>query len=388
MKTIAVIFGGRSTEHDVSIVTAISSVIKPLELSKQYKVEAIYVAKDGAWYWDDELKDIELFTSGKIDEFLHKTQPTSVQFDGGMTLVKASGLAGRKTHRKIDIAFPAMHGTYGEDGSLMGLLCMANIPYVGCGLAASVLAMDKLLAKEVVEANTDVPVVKYAHLYSDSYARQSSEILKGIEKDLGYPMFVKPTHLGSSIGISRVTNRRELQNGIEVATHYDDKVLVEEEVSDLIEVTLPVMGNEQPKPALLERPLTKPEDFHDFEAKYMHGGKKGGSKGAKGAQGYSELPAQLDEKLYSKAEKAGLEVYRALGCQGTARVDMLINSKTGTVYFNEVNPLPGSLYSHNWQAAGVSNVELVEELIRFAEARWQREQRQNTVFTTNYLQQF
>src|SRR4051812_5988958 len=153
METVAVIFGSRSAEHDVSIVTAIASIIKPLELTRKYRVEAVYIAKNGAWYWDDKLKDINLFTSGEIRDYLHRAQPASVQFDGGMTLIKASGIAGRKQQRKIDIAFPATHGTYGEDGALMSLLDMAGIPYVGCGLTASTVAMDKVLAKQVAQAS-------------------------------------------------------------------------------------------------------------------------------------------------------------------------------------------------------------------------------------------
>lgn len=388
MKTIAVIFGGRSTEHDVSVVTAIASIIKPLELTKQYRVEPVYIAKDGAWYWDEKLKDITLFSSGNIKEFLHKTQPASIQFDGGMTLVKASGIAGRKKMQKIDIVFPAMHGTFGEDGSLMGLLRMANVPFVGCDMDASVLAMDKVLAKQVAESN-DIPVAAYEYLYRDTFARKAKLVLDKLEETLKYPLFVKPAHLGSSIGINRVTNRQELQNAIEVASHYDEKVLIEEEVPNLIEVTLPVMGNEELQVALLERPLTKSEDFFDFDTKYMQGGKKGGQKGGtKGAQGYSEIPAKLDKALYEKAETLGKQVYRVLGCQGIARIDMLIDSATGTVYFNEVNPLPGGLYAHNWQAAGVSSVELVQTLVRLAEERWQRQKQHATVFNTNYLQQF
>lgn len=389
MKTVAVIFGGRSTEHDVSVVTALASIIKPLELTKQYRVEAIYIAKDGAWYWDEKLKDIALFSSGHIQDFLHKTSPISVQFDGGMTLVKASGIAGRKTVKKIDIVFPGMHGTYGEDGSLMGLLRMANVPFVGCDLDSSVLAMDKVLAKLMAEAH-GIPTPKMQFAEEATYARNPKAFSDAAEGQLTYPLFVKPAHLGSSIGISRVTNRKELDNAIEVAFHYDNKVLVEEEVQYLTEVTLPIMGNDQPKPALLERPLTKPEDFFDFETKYMNGGKKGGGKqgGSKGAQGYSEVPAKLGEDLYRKAVEAGLKVFMALGCRGFARIDMLINEKTGTVYFNEVNPMPGSLYAHNWQLSGVSNVDLVQELIRYAEERWHREQQHNTAFSTNYLQQF
>lgn len=391
MRTIAVVFGSRSTEHDVSIITAISSIIRPLELTKQYRVEPIYIAKDGAWYWDEELKDVNLYSSGKIQEWLHKAQPISVQFDGGMTLVKSSGIAGRKKLQKIDVVFPATHGTFGEDGSLMGLFRMANVPFVGCDMDASVLAMDKVLAKQVAEVN-DVPVTKYQYMFADTYVRKSGEIVREIEKTLTYPLFVKPAHLGSSIGISRVKDTAELKRAIEVACHYDDKVLVEEAVQNLIEVTLPVMGNETIRPALLERPLTDPEDFFDFETKYMNGGKKGGGKkggkGAQGAQGYSELPAKLPDSLTEQALSVGKAVYKSLGCSGLARVDMLIDSKAKKVYFNEVNPLPGSLYAHNWRAAGMSNVELVQELVRLAEERWQHQQNKNTVFTTNFLQQF
>lgn len=389
MKTIAVIFGGRSTEHDVSIVTAIASIIKPLELTRQYKVEAVYISKDGTWYWDEKLKDISLYSNGKIKEFLHNTRPTSMIFDSGLVLEKATGIAGRKKRQKVDIVFPAMHGTFGEDGSLMGLLRMANVPFVGCDMDSSVLAMDKVLAK-VLAKSDGVPIAKYEYLYRDTFAKRPKEVLDGIENSLKYPIFVKPAHLGSSIGISRVTTRQELQNALEVASHYDEKIIVEQEIPNLIEVTLPIMGNKELRPALLERPLTKPEDFFDFDNKYLQGGKKGGQKagGSKGAQGYSEIPAKLAKDLYDKAENIGMRMFRVLGCQGLARVDMLIDEKSGEVYFNEVNPLPGGLYAHNWQATGLSNVELVHELVRLAEERWQSQQRLATVFDTNYLRQF
>lgn len=390
MQTIAVIFGGRSAEHDVSIVTALGSVIRPLELLKTHRVEAVYITKNGAWHWDEKLKDIKLFTSGGIQDFLHRSQPIALQFDGGLKLVKSSGLAGRKLQRKVDIVFPAMHGTHGEDGELMGLLQMANVPYVGCDMASSTLAMDKVLAKQTAESE-NIATAKYEYLYRDTFARTGSKILKELEQNLVYPLFVKPAHLGSSIGISRVTNRQELKNAIEVAAHYDDKVLVEEEIPNLIEVTLPIMGNDELTPALLERPLTKPEDFFDFETKYMQGGKKGKNAPAgvkQGAQGYSQLPAEIPKDLYDKAMTLGQAVYRALGCSGIARVDMLIDGKTNRVYFNEVNPLPGDLYAHNWNRAGVSKVQLVSRLVQLAQERWQRQQQLTTSFSTNYLKQF
>ncbi len=389
MDTVAVIFGGRSAEHDVSIVTAISSIIKPLELTRRYKVEAVYISKDGAWYWGEELKHISLFSTGKITDYIRKTNPVSVQLDGGMTLIKSSGIAGRKTARKIDLVFPSMHGTYGEDGALMGLLDLAGIPYVGCGVSASAVAMNKLLSKQIVSA-CGMPTTKYLSLTKNELEQNPAQAVKSVIGTLKFPLFIKPVHLGSSIGITKAENESELRNGLEVAAHYDDTVIVEEAVTNLIEVTLPVMGNDQPVAALLEKPLTKSEDFFDFDTKYLGQG-KGGKKtstGKRGSQGYSEVPAKLPKDLYARAESMGLSVYKALGCSGIARVDMLIDAKTEKIYFNEVNPLPGSLYAHNWRAAGYSNVDLVEKLIVYAKERYMQRKSLATSFNTNFLQQF
>lgn len=386
MKTIAVIFGGRSTEHDVSIITAIASVIKPLELTKQYRVEAVYIAKDGSWYWDDRLKDISLFQSGEIEDFMRKAPKVHLLFDNGLTLVKSSQFAGRKMYKKIDIVFPAMHGTHGEDGELMGLLEMANVPYVGCDFRSSTVAMDKVLAKQVAAAD-GIESNPWIWFYAKELGRNHQSVMAKI-RHLNLPLFVKPAHLGSSIGISKVEKDSELMNAFEVAAHYDDKVIVEQAVPNLIEVTLPIMGNDEPVAALLEHPLTKPEDFFDFDTKYMQGGKKGKGSAKTGAQGYSQIPAKLPKALYEKAEQTGLAVYRVLGCSGIARVDMLINAKAGQVYFNEVNPLPGGLYAHNWRKAGISSIELVTRLVNLAEQKWQAKQKLTTSFSTNYLKQF
>lgn len=390
METVAVIFGGRSAEHDISIVTALASIIKPLELTKKYKVEAVYIAKNGAWYWDEKLKDIELYRSNKIQDFIHKAQPVSVQFGGGMTLMKASGIAGRKLLRKIDIVFPAMHGTYGEDGALMGLLDMANVPYAGCDMQSSVIGMDKILAKLVAQSAglKTVPDVIFSH---EEYERSGEKLLDKIEQELRYPVFVKPPHLGSSIGVTKVSTRNELRNAIEVSLHYDANVLVEMAVPNLREATLPIIGyGEHIIPALLEEPTFKAEDFFDFDTKYLQGGKKGkgGGKGTKGAQGYSRIPADFPKALYDEAESVAIAGFKAAGCSGIARVDILINEKTKDVYFNEINPLPGGLYAHNWNKAGVSNVELVQKLIAFAKERHAARSALTTTFTTNYLQQF
>lgn len=388
MKTIAVIFGGKSTEHDVSIITALSSVIKPLELTKKYNVEAVYISKEGSWYWDEKLKQVDLFRSGDIQSFMQKAPKVHLLFDNGLTLVKSSQFAGRKQYKHVDIVFPAMHGTHGEDGELMGLLEMAGVPYVGCGPVASGIAMDKVLAKLVAQAN-NIATPKMLYISKTDLERSPAAFVNVVNETLAYPLFVKPAHLGSSIGISRVTEKEHLMNALEVAVHYDNKILVEEAVQNLIEVTLPVMGNTDITPALLEQPLLKSEDFFDFETKYMQGG-KGGKKGEKasGAQGYSKIPAELSEVLYNKALAVGIEVYKTLECTGIARIDMLIDAKTQTVYFNEINPLPGGLYAHNWQQKGISKVALVEQLVSLAEERFASKKQLTTSFSTNYLKQF
>lgn len=386
--TVAVVFGSRSTEHDISILTALASVIKPLQLSQKYHVVPVYIAKDGRWFTGPELADITLYQSGKLDSFLAKKKPLSLLLDNGLTLVEGIGL--RSKAHKIDIVFPALHGTHGEDGEVMAICEMADVPYVGCDVNSSVVAMDKVLAKQVAGAN-GILTSPFVAFYKTDYEANPKAWLNQINS-LRYPLFVKPAHLGSSIGISRVQDAQELTNAIEVALHYDDKALVEEGIQNLTEVTLPIMGNEELTPAYLEEPTTTAEDFFDFETKYMQGGKgkgKGGAKtGEQGAQGYSTMPADLPKHLYEKAEQTGLAVFRALGCQGFARIDMLIDRKVEKVYFNEVNPLPGSLYAHNWAKKGISNVELVQRLIHLALLRFEKRKAMTTSFSTNYLQQF
>lgn len=375
-KTIAVFFGGQSTEHDISIITALSSVIKPLELTKKYTVVPVYITKAGKWVSDEKLKNVELFRTGKIDELVSKSKAAQVSFDGGFTLNK----------KRIDVAFPAMHGSYGEDGSLMGVLRMANIPFVGADMDSSVIAMDKVLAKQVAVAN-DIPVSKFTFFTRDEIVSDIPGTAKRAQKELKFPLFVKPAHLGSSIGITRATNATELENALEVAAYYDEKIIVEEAVNNLIEVTVPLMGNSEIEAALVEKPLTQSGEFFDFDTKYINGGKKGGAKQS-GAQGYSELPAVLPGDLYDRSVATAKAVYKAIGASGMSRVDLLIDSKTNKVYFNEVNPLPGDLYRHNWRAAGVSSVELVEKLVSYAEQRFAERQTLATTFDSNFLQQF
>ncbi|HJP96355.1 MAG TPA: D-alanine--D-alanine ligase family protein [Candidatus Saccharimonadales bacterium] len=390
--TIAVVFGSRSTEHDISVLTAIAAVIKPLQLAQKYDVLPVYITKDGRWFAGKKFADIKTY-QGDVGATLAKQSPVSLTFgkNGGLQLAE-TGKRFKPQTWNIDVVFPATHGTHGEDGELMAICEMANVPYVGCDVESSVIAMDKVLAKQVVlAAGLNTP--KYVAFSKQGYEADSAMWVTKINKSLTYPLFVKPAHLGSSIGITRVAEPKDLANAIEVALHYDTKALVEEGVNNLVEVTLPIMGNEELVAAYLEQPLTTAEDFFDFDTKYIRGGKgkggkAGGKSGKEGAQGYSQIPADLPKDLYQKAETVGLDAFRAIGCTGFARIDMLIDSHTKTVYFNEVNPMPGSLYAHNWRKKGISNVALVTQLIELAIARHHKKQELSTAFASNFLKQF
>jgi D-alanine-D-alanine ligase len=374
-KTIAVIFGGRSTEHDVSIITAHVPIIQSLIATRKYEIVPIYIGKDGSWYSNVAMNDLAYFTGANFEDRLTKEKKIQLLFDKGLNIVRP-GFRSRTVH--VDVVFPAMHGTFGEDGSLMGLLRMANVPFVGCDLFASAVAMDKVLTKQLAGAE-GIPVVPYVWFMKNDWQNDAAKWEKEISK-LKYPLFVKPVHLGSSIGITKVNRHEALNNAIEVAFHYDDKVLAEESVENLIEVTLPIMGNDILQLAAIERPLSKSEMF-DFNDKYLSGGKKGGGANTE----YSEIPAKIDEHLAEQVRAIGEKTYRTLGCSGIARIDFLIEGSLGKVYMNEVNTLPGSLYHHNWRKVGVSGVDLVTKLISLAEERYETHRGETYVFQSDIL---
>lgn len=376
-KTIAVIFGGQSAEHDVSIITGHTPIIDSLRATDQFEIWPIYIARDGSWYADQAMNDLNYFKQPDWEAKVARLKKVQLQFDGGLK-ISWPGLLSKTV--KIDLVFPAMHGTFGEDGSLMGLLRLAGVPFAGCDLFASAVAMDKVLTKQVVAAE-GLPIVPYVWFTKHDWQENKTAWLEKIAK-LKYPLFVKPVHLGSSIGITKVKQLADLENALEVAFHYDDKVLVEEGVENLIEVTLPIMGNDELQLANIERPLNKTE-FFDFNDKYMSGGKKTGGANSQ----YSELPANIDPKLSEQVTDLGRHTYKTLGCTGIARVDFLIDGESGQVYVNEVNTLPGSLYHHNWKSAGVSNVELVMKLVSLAEERFAAQKNITYTFKSDILKQ-
>ena len=374
-KNIAVVFGGRSAEHDVSIITAHTPVIQSLLATGEFEVWPIYIAKDGSWLCNQAMNDLAYFRQDGLEAVLQKEKKVRLLFDNGLNLIWPGVMS--KT-AKIDVVFPAMHGTFGEDGSLPGLLRMAGCPFVGCDLFASAVAMDKALTKQVLAAE-GVPIVKFVWFTKTDWDAGKDAIKKQIS-GLSFPVFVKPVHLGSSIGITKAKKESDVENAIEVALHYDDKVLVEESVENLIEVTLPIMGNDTLRLAAIERPLNQTE-FFDFSDKYLSNGKKSNELNNQ----YSEIPAKIDKEFSDQVERFGRQTYKILGCSGIARVDFLIDQKARKVYVNEVNTLPGSLYHHNWKKAGVSGVELVTSLVKLAEERFAAQKNLTFTFKSDIL---
>ncbi|MDR0887549.1 MAG: D-alanine--D-alanine ligase [Candidatus Nomurabacteria bacterium] len=389
-KIIGVIFGGRSTEHDISIVSAISAVIKPL-LAVGEKVLPIYIDKEGVWRAGEDFGKIENYKADKFASMLEKNKPVMLDLNGGLTIIFGEARVFRGAMRaKIDIVFPVMHGGYGEDGSLAGILRMAGVPFVGCDLEASAVAMDKVLAKEVAVAN-DIATPKFLHFASEEFRGNPEGVIEEILDKLDLPVFVKPPRLGSSIGITKVSRKEDLGNALEVAAFYDSEILVEEGVRNLIEVTVPIIGSDEDLfVANVEKPLAKDDGVFDFETKYMKGGKKGGkvSGGSDSAQGYSEVPANLSGDLYERAQEIAKKVYTVVGCRGIARIDLLIDPKQDLIYFNEINPMPGSLYAHNFAKSGISNVDLVLKLLDFARKDYEKQEKLNKVFDSSFLEQF
>ena len=376
MQTVLVVFGGRSVEHDISIITG-QFIISALKAAGKYKVVPLYITRDGGWYSEDFLADLKSFRDSGLGERLKKLRTVALNFEGGLSLV-TSGLRSRS--QGVDMVFPALHGTNGEDGSLMGLLRMANVPFVGCGLGASVVAMDKVLTKQVT-AGAGVPSVPFVWL--EAGEGSSPEAKKKLMK-LSYPLFVKPAHLGSSIGITKVEKEADLDDAIELAFHYDNKVIVEQGVADLTELNCAVLGNEDIRTSLLEQPLTQTE-FLSFKDKYLSGGKKGGSMS--GAKDMVRIPAPVSDKVEKEVKDLAVKAFTAIGGSGTARLDFLLDNKTQQIYLNEINPLPGSLQQHLWKASGVSNVELVTELIELASERHAAEQKLTSSFDSSVLNQ-
>lgn len=366
---VAVIFGSRSVEHDVSIITGIQ-VIQNLNKDK-YNVIPVYITKSGKWLTGDYLKNIDNF---KNKELLEKSAEEKFLLPdpNQKSLVPVKPQLFSKQLR-IDVIIPAIHGTYGEDGTLQGLLELADIPYVGAGVVGSAVGMDKIIQKGAFKDN-NLPTVKYLWFNRSEYEKDSKKIVAKIEKELKYPMFVKPANLGSSIGITKAKDRKTLQFAIEVAGHYDRRLLVEQAVENATEINCSVLGNDDPFPSVLEEPI-RYDEILSFKDKYLRGG-----KGGKGMASLTRrIPAPISKELTQKIQDLAVRAYKAVDCSGFARIDFLLDKKTNKVYVNEINTIPGSFSFYLWEKSGYSFPQLLDRLISLALER--HNQKQNNIYT-------
>jgi len=354
---IGVIFGSRSVEHEVSIVTA-QQVMQAMDKDK-YEVVPIYISKEGFWFTGEKLLKVENFNN--MASLVRDLEQAYISPDPSVeSMVKAaSKLFGKKFHNKIDVAFPLVHGTYGEDGTLQGLLELANVPYVGAGVLGSSLGMDKIAMKAVFREN-NLPTVKYVWFLRNELRNRHDEMISKIETSLKYPLFVKPANLGSSIGISKAKSREELIFALEVAGSYDRRLIVEESLEGGMEINCSVLGNEEPITSVCEQPVSW-EDFLNYDAKYLRGGKSTGLQGAD-----RRIPAPISRQLTEKIQKLSIEAFKAIDCRGVARIDFLVNSENSEVFINEINTIPGSISFYLWEATNISFSELIDRLIGLA----------------------
>lgn len=395
MKNIGVFFGSKSPEHDVSIITA-QLVIGGLK-KLGYHVTPIYITKQGRWMVGEDLGSLKFFADpsfAKVSESKPDKKFVEYYLDleesVGKMVFKKKGLLGQSV--SIDLAFPALHGSYGEDGTIQGLFEMFGVPYVGCDIASSVISMDKALTKIMMQQHS-VSTSKFFYFtktdWQENLARSSGQsgkqaILLRAKNELAWPVFVKPVHLGSSIGIAKVKDQdlKDLEFRIEVALRYDNKVIIEEGVNNVMDVTCCVMGNETLTTSLLQESVFS-SDLFGFEEKYL---KDGGAQLGK-AENSLVIPARLDEKITKSIQETAKEVYKALGCSGIARVDFLVDKQSKKFYANEVNPLPGTLYHHLWKASGLELEDVLKSLIRLAEEKYAEKRSLNITFESNILKQ-
>lgn len=377
MLNVGIVFGGVSPEHEVSIITAMQ-VAAALDTTK-YRPIPVYLAKDGNAYTGPRLFDIEVYKD--IETLLLIAQKVHLQSDVKGKVLLAStvpkGWFGQQLKRlQLDVMFLALHGGSGENGAMQGICEFYEVPYTGSGVLASALGMDKVMSKMLCR-DQDIPVVSFLSFRERDWADKEEECLDKCEAELGYPVVVKPASLGSSIGISKASDRGTLDAAIEDAFRYDEKVIVEHAVQNLTEINCSVIGNaDKALASVLEQPLTG-EELLTYQEKYMRGG-DGGTKGAKSAptsgSGESagmasldrDIPAPLPDEQTTAIQEMAVKIFQLFECAGLARIDFMIDGDTNQVYFNEINTIPGSFSFYLWEPSGIPFPELIDRLIRIA----------------------
>ncbi|HBB02640.1 MAG: D-alanine-D-alanine ligase, D-alanine-D-alanine ligase [Candidatus Peregrinibacteria bacterium GW2011_GWF2_38_29] len=332
---LGIIFGGRSGEHEVSLVSS-KSIISHVD-AKKYNIFKIKITQDGKWFLEDK-KSIPVLINLAPEK-------------GKLILADKSG----KSLCDLDVVFPVLHGPFGEDGTIQGLFEMANVPYVGCGVMASSVAMDKITTKKLLD-KAGVPNSKYMWFTREYFAKNSAAVMKNIIHEIRIPCFVKPSRMGSSVGISKVKHERDLEKAIKLACEYDSRILVEKHINGH-EIECAVLGNSNPKASTVGEIILGGE-FYDFYDKYVNGKSRG------------EIPAKISPRLSEEFQLMCLKTYRTLDCAGMARVDGFLSKDDNALYINEINTIPGftsiSMYPKMWAHAGIPYEKLIEDLIALA----------------------
>lgn len=334
---VMVIFGGKSGEHDVSLMSS-ASVMKAMDKEK-YSIIPIGITREGKW--KKYLGSIDLIDPNGWEK---EAEDYNI-----------NELFGYKDNKEVEVVFPVLHGPFGEDGTIQGLLEMADIPYVGTGVLASSLAMDKVMAKMMLKS-VAIPQAEFEVFFRSEYVRDENKVLNELESKFNYPVFVKPANLGSSVGISKAKDKEGLKEAIEEAGKYDRKIVVEEFI-DGREIECSVLGNEEPK-ASLPAEIVPAKEFYSYEDKYIDG------------KSQLIVPAKLDEEMMKKVRELAIRVYKLYDCRGLSRVDFFLDKNTNELLVNEVNTMPGftsiSMYPKMWEATGIGYKELIDKLIEFA----------------------
>ena len=357
---LGVVFGGRSAEHEVSLMSA-KSIVAALDKEK-YNVHLIGITHTGQWlYADNNQNALEYKT---VDE--QQLLATSIDFsNASAALINNSPEKRGETLAQLDVIFPVLHGPYGEDGTIQGLFELSNVAYVGCGVEASAIAMDKALAKNAFKA-AGLLQMEYLVFNYHTFSSAPASIITEVEASLPYPVFIKPANMGSSIGISKAKNSSELQAGIKEAFSFDNKIVIEQAADNCAEVECAILGTSSPKASVVGEILAGKE-FYDYETKYFDG------------KSETIIPAALPENVMKKVQEAAVVAFKAIDGSGLSRVDFFVNRTSHEIYINEVNTMPGftpiSMYSKLWQKSGIEYSSLIDQLIDIALAEHQLKMR-------------
>ena len=386
--SLAVLFGSRSCEHDVSIVSAIQ--LMDAVNKDEYDVIPIYISREGIWYTGDALRKIETFRSfnplaAGITRVLLDT--TAKAGDLWAWPPKRQGLFAQvpKPLAHIDCAIPVFHGMYGEDGTVQGMLEMAGIPYASTGVLGSSVGMDKIAMKLLLRG-AGFPVLDFVWFTRDEWPQEKEAILEKAEKQLKYPMFVKPASLGSSIGVTKAHNQEELIHGVELAQMYDFRILIEAGVDHPTEINCAAVGyGNDIRTSVCEMPISANDDhFLDFFTKYLRnaGAKGSGQRGMKTLS--RVIPAPVGDVLTDRIQQMTREIFHLLDCKGTIRVDFMLDENE-ILYVNEPNTIPGSMAFYLWKAAGLSFPDLIDEMVRNAMQASGEKEKNVFAFDSNIL---